>query len=280
MTDPTMTSASATAAMKRYIGSKIRAVAGWLAAESAEAVLALADLQMQAGVEGGVGEIGIHHGKLFLLLYLALRPGERAFAIDIFDDQHLNQDASGAGNKAIFLRHLASLGGDPGRIDILQRDSTTVRPEEILSTTGPIRFMSVDGGHTQAITFSDLALADAVLVDNGLLVLDDVYNGRWPAVAAGAFQYLAQERTQLRPFAVTPNKTFFCKGAGMADRYRAQLLDRFSTHVEGEAEIFGSRCLIVGRRNLTNLVKSTDMVRNSRGLYKTLSRVRNSFRQA
>lgn len=268
------------AAMAHYIETKMRSVAGWLAAESAQAVMALAEVQAQAGVRGGVGEIGIHHGKLFLLLYLALQPEERAFAIDIFDDQHLNQDASGAGDKAIFLRHLASVGGDAARVAILQRDSTTVRPDEVEAAAGPIRFMSVDGGHTQAITFSDLTLAEAVLVDGGLLVLDDVYNGRWPAVAAGAFQYLAQANTQLRAFAVTPNKTFFCKGEAMVDRYRAEVLARCQSHVEGEAEIFGSNCLIVGRRNLTNLIKSTSVVRNSGGLYKTLSRVRNSLRQA
>ncbi|HEV2069230.1 MAG TPA: hypothetical protein VGR26_05515 [Acidimicrobiales bacterium] len=34
---------------------------------------------------GSVGEIGVHHGKLFLLAYLASRRDEAAFAVDVFE---------------------------------------------------------------------------------------------------------------------------------------------------------------------------------------------------
>ena len=271
------TTAGGGAAIDHYLKSVMPKVSGWLTPESARAVALLAGVQRRENVMGGVGEIGIHHGRLFLILFLALRPEERAFAIDIFDDQDLNEDGSGRGHKATFLRHLAAVQGDPRRISILERDSTTVNAEEVLSATGPVRFMSVDGGHTQRITHSDLALADAVLTEDGILVLDDVYNERWPGVAAAAFSYVAQPEVTLRPFAVTPNKTFFCKNAAMGVLYRDALAAGFARQFQGHTELFGHDCAILGRQTLTNRIKALSVVKNNANLYRRLSQVRHIF---
>jgi hypothetical protein len=268
---------SVSAAVDGYINGLMRKVGGWLTVESARAVAALADVQRHEGVTGGVGEIGIHHGRLFFILYLAMRPEERAFAVDIFEDQDLNRDGSGHGNKAIFLRHLAALNGDPGRIRVLQQDSTTVRPEEILAATGPVRFMSVDGGHSQDVTANDLALANAVLTEDGILILDDVYNERWPGVAAAAFSYIVEPGVALRPFAVTPNKIFFCKNPVMAELYRERLRAAFDRQVQGDTELFGRGCIILGQHTLVNRIKTMELVKNNAKLYRRLSQMRHMF---
>ena len=259
--------------MQAYVRKGAAAVSGWLAPESAAAIAHLAEIQLAEGQSGGIGEIGIHHGKLFLLLYLSMLPTERAFALDVFEHQQFNKDASGLGDRGIFLRNLARVGGDPARVTIFAQDSGSVAAPDLLGAVGPMRMMSVDGGHTEAITYNDMALAEAVLRPDGILILDDVYQERWPAVAAGAFRFVLEPGRQLRPFAITPNKTYFCKDPATAARYRAALLERFAPLRLGEETLFGSPVLILGRRSLINRVRNHPAVRDNPRLYRLLSRL-------
>src|SRR3546814_19520942 len=100
------------------------------------------------------------HGKLFILLALARQAGEGAFAVDVFGDQHLNRDASGRGDREIFLGNVSRWLGTPETVTVLQRSSLEVRPEDILAATGPVRLASVDGGHTEVFVVIDLHQID------------------------------------------------------------------------------------------------------------------------
>ena len=257
--------------MAHYHRKQARSVSGWLAPESAEVITRIAAEQIAAGLSGGVGEIGIHHGKLFLLLYLSLQEGERAFALDVFEDQQFNIDASGLGDRGIFLANLARVGGAPERVSIFAQDSCSVTAGDLAATTGPLRLMSVDGGHTEDITHNDMRLAEELLLDDGVLVLDDVYQERWPAVAAGAFRFVLEPGRKLRPFAISPNKTYFCKSPQAAARYRGALAGAFAELRLGEVSMFGSEVLILGRRTLVNRVRNHPLVRDNPALYRRLS---------
>jgi len=273
MTETRAVPADLRARMQAYVRKGAGAVSGWLAPESAAAIAHLAETQIAEGQTGGVGEIGIHHGKLFLLLYLSMLPEERSFALDVFENQEFNKDASGLGDRGIFLRNLARVGGDPARVTIFAQDSCSVTAADLAGAVGPMRLMSVDGGHTEDITYNDMRLAEEVLRPDGILVLDDVYQERWPAVVAGAFRFVLEPGRQLKPFAITPNKTYFCKDPAAAARYRAALLDRFATLRLGEETIFGSPVLILGRRTLINRVRNHPAVRDNPQLYRLLSRL-------
>lgn len=264
--------------MASYVNHGSKRVDGWLARESAEVITRLAELQLSAGVHGGVGEIGIHHGKLFILLYLSLSDGERGFALDVFEDQEANIDRSGHGSREIFLQNLSRNGCDLAQVSVFTADSCRISAEELCASTGPLKFMSIDGGHTEAITYNDMALADELLCEDGVLILDDVYRERWPAVAAGAFRFILETTTKLRPFAISPNKTFFCKSQEAAGAYRVGLLSSFPELRVGEETIFGSSVLMLGDRNLVNRVKNISVVRNNPAIYEQLSRVLHRFR--
>jgi hypothetical protein len=67
-----------------------------------------------------VAEIGVHHRKLIILLANLRRQDERAFAVDIFDDQHLNPDGSGCGDLAWFKDNLG-LYADAAGVDIIKK---------------------------------------------------------------------------------------------------------------------------------------------------------------
>ena len=54
----------------RYIRHGKFYVEGWLRTEAALVIAALNARQRALDVKGGIAEIGVHHGKLFILLYL------------------------------------------------------------------------------------------------------------------------------------------------------------------------------------------------------------------
>jgi hypothetical protein len=188
-----------------------RRVAGWLNEGAISAVIAFGKWQCENNVLGDVAEIGVHHGKLFILLANLRRQHERAFAIDVFGDQHLNPDKSGCGNFSDFAENL-HLYAEESDVTIIQKDSKTLtRSDFYRGRRGKIRLFSVDGSHTVAHTFSDLALAAQLIAVDGLIILDDFYNPDWPGVQEGFYRFLTANTDGISPFAYGNNKLFLCK---------------------------------------------------------------------
>ena len=163
------------------------AVEGWANRTAATVIHRLLRWQAQSGVGGDVLEIGVHHGRLFLLLALCAAPGERAVAIDIFDDQHLNDSLSGQGDRqaleANILRHA------PGAaIEIVKANSMSLGGDFVAAYGGQ-RFVSVDGGHSREVACNDMHLAERLLAPGGIAALDDIYRPDWSGVTAGLHAY-------------------------------------------------------------------------------------------
>ena len=212
--------------LNAYLEHGHELVKGWLFPGAPQAIVLLSDEQRRSSLSGGVAEIGVHHGKLFILLYLLTSADERAVAIDLFSDQDLNVDGSGAGDLELFKRNLRR-HADTNRLIVHQGDSTQLTAEHLLKLgQGPFRLISIDGGHTAEITAHDLATSEGALAEGGVIILDDCFNEMWPGVTTGVHHYFSQPRT-IVPFAIGANKTFFCHAA-FAQQYAAVLekLDR------------------------------------------------------
>ncbi len=219
---------------REYI-RKMDTVKGWLTKTCALTIANLNDVQREMSVCGTVGEIGVHHGKLFILLGLM----DKSFAIDIFD-QSLNVDHSGHGDREIFERNLERFGVTG--VHIIQASSTTVGPSDI---PGPVRLFSVDGGHTADLTENDLRLAEKCLVDGGIIILDDYFNSFWPDVSVGANRCM----DSLIPFAISPNKVYFTNNLECAENYRKAL------RAEKESEMNGHPVKIVAPPTVKSRIK-------------------------
>ncbi len=193
-----------------------QAVQGWLTDGAISAVIAFARWQDETNVLGDVAEIGVHHGKFFILLANLRRRHERAFAIDVFDEQHLNSDKSGRGDLAKFTANLRQYGNEIG-LTVLKKDSKALTRADFYSgRKGSIRLFSIDGSHTAEHTCSDLTIAAQLIGADGLIILDDFYNPDWPGVQEGFYHYLTSRGCDMAPFAYGNNKLFLCKPAAHA----------------------------------------------------------------
>jgi len=138
------------------------------------------------------------------------RDGERAFAVDVFDDQHLNPDRSGCGDLARF-NHNLGLYADRAGVEIIKKDSTQLtRSDFYRGRKGAIRLFSVDGSHTSMHTFSDLTFASQLLSPDGIICLDDFYNPEWPGVQEGFYRFLAGS-PDIAAFAYGNQKLYLCR---------------------------------------------------------------------
>jgi hypothetical protein len=207
--------------LKAYLRFGQRFVNGWLRPGAAETIVALDRQLRSTNVAGGVAEIGVHHGKLFILLYLLCSGDEAAVAVDIFSQQHLNVDHSGAGNLEIFTANLKK-HADLDRLVVQEGDSTLLNSTDLVKLgRGPLRLISIDGGHTEEITAHDLATAEGALAEGGIIILDDCFTEVFPGVSDGVHTYFLQPRT-IVPFGIASGKTFFCHPE-YASRYMAAL---------------------------------------------------------
>lgn len=209
--------------LSAYSRSGKNSVRGWLARCDAELFQTLLTAQVERNIDGAVAEIGVHHGKSFIPMAIS-NGGRKSYAIDIFGRQDLNIDASGSGDKQRFLSNLRRFGVAPDGITIDQRLSTAVLPADIDSAVGKVRFFHIDGGHHLDAIVNDLYLAEAVMLPEGIIAVDDVFRPEWPEVSMGLFNYLAGKKRDFVPFAVGFNKTYLCERA-CAETYRSHLLE-------------------------------------------------------
>ena len=213
-----------TSALESYCKVGNRRVEGWLIQGAIETICELAAMQSDDGIAGPACEIGVHHGRLFILLQLLSGPTERSLAIDLFEMQAENVDGSGKGSRDQLLRNLRAHGCDLARVDLLAENSLRLTAGRIVELCqGRPRLFSIDGGHTAEATRNDLELAHEAVCDGGLVILDDYFNMSWPAVSEGACAFMLQNNAVLMPVAITANKFFFSRGKEAAAGYRRRL---------------------------------------------------------
>ena len=164
-----------TKSLNAYLAHGHQLVKGWLFPGAPQAIVLLSEEQRRSRLSGGVAEIGVHHGKLFILLYLLSSDNELAVAIDLFSHQELNIDHSGAGDLECFKRNLCR-HADTRRLVVHEGDSMQLTAAQLLELGGgPLRMISIDGGHTADITAHDLATAEGALAEGGIVLLDDCF---------------------------------------------------------------------------------------------------------
>ena len=123
----------------------------------------------------------------------------------------------------------------PDLVTILERDSSTLTPDEIRAATGGrCQFVSVDGDHTMLGCLHDIRLAEAILAPAGVVAVDDICNMTCPGVVEAAVRYGTSPGSRLAPFLIAGNKLFMTQ-AEHCTSFREGILDRCRAGTMGDA---------------------------------------------
>lgn len=167
---------SGLAQVDRYLESGFSEVRGMSSSFSAAICARLLQIQSQAGIKGGAAEIGTFEGRFFIALAKALQPGEPLLGIDSFDwpDEGIIER---------FKDNCAKHGLLPAHYTVLKADSRKLTSADILERCGgKVRFIHVDGEHTDDHLKRDIRLAYQVTSEDGLIVLDDMLHPGYPTL--------------------------------------------------------------------------------------------------
>jgi hypothetical protein len=234
--------------LKAYTVVGYKRVDGWLTEAALKSIVELSNVQKRMGITGAVSEIGVHHGRLFILLHLLTQAPEISVAWDLFESQHQNVDDSGRGDRRMFELNLARHGCDLSRIKIHAINSLNLTVAKIIAECeSRVRLFSVDGGHTADTTYNDLNIAVGSLCEGGVILVDDFFNADWPGVAEGACRYLQGHEGHLCPVAIVGNKFIWTNRRPMAPVYSRALYDlhcRSGCRVK-KSSAFGSEVLTI-----------------------------------
>lgn len=242
--------------LDRYISHSMKKVQGYLTALDARLIATLLSCQDKSNIEGHLGEIGVHHGRLFLMLALARRSGERSLGIDLFEDDAISQHKGR--DRALFV-NARRLGIKLSESEIYKTSSLDLQAADILArTTGPVRFWSVDGGHLYQHVENDLRLAERTLAPEGIIAADDFFNLRWVNVTFAIYDFI-RKSTATIPFAITGKKLYLAPPL-VAEKYQDALRRSPALSRHEVVQILGKRVLLV---NQSRFDKGYDLLRHA-----------------
>ena len=241
--------------LNRYIKSGIKKVHGWLEQTDVDYILEIVNYQNQSNIYGSVGEIGVHHGKLFILLNLLTREDEHSFAIDLFDEQKENIDRSGLGDLRIFKSNLDNYATNNQNIEILSMNSLDLDKNFYRETSSKkFKLFSIDGGHHYKAVINDLKIAEEVMVEGGVVLLDDLLNPLWIEVVS-AYSSYKLKGGKLVAFAITKDKLYLTNSKKHAEGYQEALINVFNSKLNFLVkELFGDKVLTYYPRLLKNVI--------------------------
>ena len=94
--------------IQKYIKRDHKKIEGWYSQDALELIVVLSSIQISENITGALCEIGVHHGRSFVLLSLLSQSDETCIAIDLFESQGQNIENSGCGDKDFLLKNLKS----------------------------------------------------------------------------------------------------------------------------------------------------------------------------
>ena len=218
-------------AVDAYLDDGYDKVIGMSSRFAAAICCGLLRIQSDLGVKGPVAEVGAFEGRFFIALAKSLHENERALGIDVFEWPNAQVIDRFEANCA---RH----GVPTDKRITWKADSNKMTAGELMAKAGgaPVRFIHVDGEHSQAALTKDLELATAVIGDGGVIVLDDMLHPGYPTLMVAVHAYLERhpEMTVLciidRETIVAATKFILCQKTWFK-RYEAGLLDAYRDNV-------------------------------------------------
>jgi hypothetical protein len=227
------------------MASVVDQMEGWLDRFAALRTIDLLHHQECSSARGPVYEVGLYHGKYFVvLLRSAAIAGDRAVGIDSFAYLPREQFDHELAERI----RLAQLGDVDLRI--LAGQSRGWNAAELLAILGaPARFISIDGSHEHDDVLWDLQVAGRLLSEAGIIAADDYLNPTCLGVNEAINRFLIAT-PDVVPFAHVANKLFLARPQ-WAERYREEL-ERcvLADDIEPRSEFYRRQIAAGGRCNV------------------------------
>jgi hypothetical protein len=208
--------------LRTYIEKGKKSVAGWLEPLALKVISSISEEQDVLQLRGAICEIGVHKGRLLVLLKLLAKSDEQVVGCDLFELMGDLEAAYGKYDRAAlentFLRH-----ADLENLKLIACVSTRLSSEDALrEVQSRVRLFSIDGGHDAEVALSNLRVARVVLLQGGVVVVDDVFNEQWCGVAEAVCRVMLEERA-LVPFLAAGNKLLLTTDSKGAEACSARM---------------------------------------------------------
>jgi hypothetical protein len=248
--------------IKKYIRKGFKDIEGWYSQTALELISELNTIQISKDIAGSLCEIGVHHGRSFVLLSLLSQPDEMCIGIDLFEEQDENIENSGCGDEDIVLSNLELYECEISRIKLISKNSLNLTSRELLDTSQQkFRLYSLDGGHSTNIVQNDLQLAESVLRDGGIIIVDDYFDEKWPGVSEGTLRHLLLSGSKLIPFAIFDDKILFTNNHNLKSVYLNELRELVPKYIIKKTLYLGEACIVIytSPGKLKNFLRKTKL---------------------
>ena len=179
---------------------------GWFSPQAAALADAFLSLQAARGGRGDLLEIGVYKGKSATLSTLHARPDEQC----VFIDPQLDSDL-----RATIHRIKPSL------TTFADMTSERVATSGLLNRAErTFRWIHIDGEPSSRAVANDLALADRLLGDDGLTVVNGFFDAAYPQVTWELFSVLQRHPWRFHLFIGGFKKAYLCRPATAASYLR------------------------------------------------------------
>lgn len=190
------TGAAAAAAGFEAARQDAAATEGMLSEFSMAVMDSLLALQAELGIAGHILEFGVFKGRSAMLLAHRARPAERLILVDI--ERYLDR------------KRLADIFP---AFEFVQSASEEFPRKfaDYRALARTCRFIHVDSSHGFRTTLAELAMAETLLADRGIAVLDDFTNLNYSQMIAATYKHLYSGNSDLAMFLVTEEKGYLCR---------------------------------------------------------------------
>ena len=186
-----------------YRQQLLNSINGWFSPASHGFFSFFLDAQNKLCIQGSLGEIGVWEGKSATIICNFACEKENVFLIDPLIEK----------NKETILRNIDSVCRRiPEKLQFCNYVSDSFlkinsNPELINS----FRFFHIDGCHTGTNVYSDMELADKLLSEDSILVVDDFFNPGYPQITEAVYRFIFMNPYKFRIFFEAFNKAYLCR---------------------------------------------------------------------
>ena len=182
--------------LDRYLKNYSR-LDGWFWPDSIAIWDSLLSFQKLLATAGHFLEIGAYRGKSAVLSTLHSRDSEACILVD----PHIHND----------LRATIDLIKPSNVVYAQMRSTDMLHSGALAKHPANFRWIHIDGEHTGMAVVNDLNIANTLLNDEGVAIVDSFFNPQYPQITAAVFDWLRVHPVQLTLFLIGDNKGYLCR---------------------------------------------------------------------